>query len=64
MERIIIIALIFLWFAITFIAGMAIETITAEIRKNKKKRVRVPETRRNILMINTNRGQKYEKMAS
>lgn len=64
MERIIIIALIFLWFAITFIAGMAIETITAEIRKNKKKRVRVPETRRNILMMNTNRGQKYEKMAS
>ena len=64
MERIIIIALIFLWFSITFIAGMAIETITEEIRKNKKKRVRVPETRRNILMMNTNRGQKYEKMAS
>ncbi len=64
MERIIIIALIFLWFAITFIAGMVIETITAEIRKNKKKRVRAPETGRNILMMNANRGQEYEKMAS
>lgn len=64
MERIIIIALIFLWFAITFIAGMVIETITAEIRKNKKKRVRAPEAGRNILMMNANRGQEYEKMAS
>ncbi|MBQ8903453.1 MAG: hypothetical protein IJY73_04055 [Oscillospiraceae bacterium] len=64
MERIIIIALIFLWFAITFITGMVIETITAEIRKNKKKRVRAPETGRNILMMNANRGQEYEKMAS
>lgn len=64
MERIIIIALIFLWFAVTFIAGMAIETISTEIRKNKRKRVRVPETRRNILMMNTQRGQEYEKMAS
>ncbi len=64
MERIIIIALIFLWFAVTFIAGMAIETISTEIRKNKRKRVRVPETRRNILMMNTKRGQEYEKMAS
>ena len=64
MERIIIIVLVFLWFAITIIAGMAIETIAAEIRKNNKKHARTPETKRNILIMNTNRGREYEKMAS
>ncbi len=64
METIIIIALVLFWLALTLGAGMVIETVTAEIAKNKKKHIRITEAKKNIKVLPAGGGYECKKIAS
>lgn len=50
MERIIIIALIFLWFSVTFFIGVLMESVSAKL-KSRKNNISNAHTRRNIMPV-------------
>ena len=65
MERIIIIALILLWLAIIFVAGVAIEAAAAGLKNNRKSVNHTAVSRRkNIRILPTSNEYKCEKIAS
>ena len=65
MEKIIIIALILLWFAITLVIGYLLENASVAIKKrNRKNRPVSHTTERNIMILNSAGGNEYKKIAS
>ncbi len=64
MEKIIIIALVFLWLTITLIAGYLLEAATAAIKRQQKRIHANSHAERNIMILKSTGGGKYEKMAS
>ncbi len=55
MERIIIIALIFLWFSVTFFIGILMETVAARMKAHKKS-TGGTRTRENIIRVSASDG--------
>ena len=65
MEKIIIIALILLWFTITLVIGCLVENASAAIKKrNRENRTVSHTTERNIMILNSSGGSEYKKIAS
>ena len=59
MERLIIIALVFLWVVIAFIAGHVMEAAVTAIKKYKKNHRMKAAVKRNITIYNSDRGRNY-----
>ncbi len=64
MEKIIILALVFLWLSVTFLAGYLLEQVSDAIKKHRKKVTTDSNSNRNILILKSTRRSNCEKMAS
>lgn len=62
MERLIIIALVLLWFVITFIAGYVMEAAVAAIKKQRKQNRARTSARRNTAFYSSDMERRYTRI--